>query len=461
MQQRGFESYSAVRGGTTDEQKQLPFVLTNEFRELWETANQRYVSWDDLDQFALPKGATKEQIWKTLTALRRHAGVLLPFRPFVSQSDGKMTWITPPHDMEQALVLLKTQGSSQTIEYQTYQALHESRKLSIILNEFVTTLAIDGYKVDFHEGLTGYLTQRTPSTAEDQALNTLIKTFFRAPTVLDEPITPQYLDQLNSAFQADTPSEASSIMLPQIEKARDRYLNQDYYTPEITKQTICDILNDQTLNPIIAELQAIYFFVGFRPYEHFNTSTALLLRRVYYERRNLGLLANMAIFTALSKWQHKAYNLDIPSHEHTLNPHDCGEGFDATEFTYCNILIYANELRLLQRKIAATQANITTACERIEASPLLNERQKAIVSKMIDNPFFTITIEQAAQNCRVSYSSARTDLLGLVRQGFLVLDCPDMANQAQVFRVGPNTIALLSTVNPRLFDPRINTNPDS
>lgn len=353
--------------------------------------------------------------------------------------------------MEQALVLLKTQGSSQTVEYQTFQSLHESRKLGILLNEFATTLAIDGYKIDVHEGLNGYLKQRPDRTPEEQALHKLIEVFLRTTPALDEPLTPEHLDALNAALQSASPSEVSDIMLPQIEKSRQTYLNKDYYTPEKTKQTICEILNDSTLNPIIAELQAKYFMVALRPYPSHNAATSLLLRKIYYEKRNLGLLANMAIFTALSAWQHNSYNLDIPSHDHTLRPHNCGEGFDATEFTYCNVLIYANELRRLQRKIAATQASIAAAREQVNASPLLSERQKLIVNKMIENPLYNITIEQAAQHCRVSYSSARTDLLGLVRQDFLVLDSPELANQAQVFRVGPATMALLGPANPKLY----------
>ena len=440
-----------------DEQNHFPFVLTDEFRKLWEAANQTYVGWEDLDKFNLPVGANKEQIWKTLTALRRHAGVCLPFRPYTPHSDGEVAWLTPPHDMDQALVLLKTQGSSRTVEYQTFAAFHESRKLSIMLNEFITALAVDGYKIDPHEGFAKYLTQQTPHTPEESALNTLVQAFFRTISLLDEPITPEYLDSLNALLIADEPSEESRIMLPLIESERDKYVNKDYYTPETTKQTICSILNDPALNPVVAELQVKYFLVAQKPYKQLNASTALLLRRVYYEKRNIGQLANLSTLTALSQWQHKAYSLDIPSHEHTLNPHDCGEGFDATEFTYCNVLIYANELRRLQRKIAATQVSITTAREQVEASPLLNKRQKDLINKMIENPLYNITIEQAAQMCHVSYSSARTDLLGLVKQGFFVLDCPDMANQAQVFRVGPSTISLLGMSYPRVLEPQATT----
>ena len=42
-----------------DEQNHFPFVLTDEFRKLWEAANQTYVGWEDLDKFNLPVGANK------------------------------------------------------------------------------------------------------------------------------------------------------------------------------------------------------------------------------------------------------------------------------------------------------------------------------------------------------------------------------------------------------------------
>ena len=215
-------------------------------------------------------------------------------------------------------------------------------------------------------------------------------------------------------------------MLAAIERNREQYLNLDYYTPQNTKGTICDILNDGALNPIVAELQARYFLISLTPYAAGNAATALLLRRAFREKHHLGLLACASTLAAIIAWQQGS----------------CGEGFDATEFTHYNLLVFANELRQLRQKIAGTERSLARVRERIAGAAFLNGRQKAIVAAMAENPFHATTIERATQEHEVSYSSARTDLMGLVRQGYARCERPDCANEPHVFCAGPRTLAL-------------------
>lgn len=440
----GFLPHSA-KGGNTNGEGSPPVVLTDEFRRIWEAANQSYLSWSDLDGFPLPQGASKQYVWKLVTTLRRHAGFALPFRPYVHTSDGESAWIAPTHDMERALALLKTQGNSQTVEYQTFAALPLSRKAAIMMDDIGAALTIDGYHVDASEGLSAYLARIPPQTPERVAMFSLIEQFLEPIVAAPDPITPVYLDSLNGLISAAPPSVglgASQPVLAHIEQHRSRYLNLDYYTPETVKHTICDILNDTALHPIVAELQARYFLIALTPYATGNAATSLLLRKTFLEKHNLGLLAHACTLTAITAWQQGSYDLNLPSYDAALSPHDCGEGFDATEFTHYNLLVFANELRQIRIKVARTEANLASVRERIAGAPFLNARQKLLVSQMAEDPFHATTIEQFAQKHDVSYSSARTDLIGLTQQGYAVCDRPESANEALTYRTGPKTLAL-------------------
>ena len=418
-------------------------VLTREFRALWEAANQSYLSWEGLDNFVLPAGTTKETVWKLITALRRHSGFTLPFRPYVPTSDGISAWIAPPHDMERALALLKTQGSSQTTEHRTLSALPLSRKAALMIDEFTAALAIDGYGTEGRAGLNAYLVGGPARTTADAALFQLIDAFFSVEALGPEPVTPADLDRINGIVEMLPPAPGrGGPVLAAIERNREQYLNLDYYTPQNTKGTICDILNDGALNPIVAELQARYFLISLTPYAAGNAATALLLRRAFREKHHLGLLACASTLAAIIAWQQGSYGLDLPDHDGALAPHDCGEGFDATEFTHYNLLVFANELRQLRQKIAGTERSLARVRERIAGAAFLNGRQKAIVAAMAENPFHATTIERATQEHEVSYSSARTDLMGLVRQGYARCERPDCSNEPHVFCAGPRTLAL-------------------
>ncbi len=417
-------------------------VLTREFRALWEAANQSYLSWEGLDNFVLPAGATKEAVWKLITALRRHGGFTLPFRPYVPTSDGISAWIAPPHDMERALALLKTQGSSQTTEHRTLSALPLSRKAALMIDEFAAALAIDGYGPEGRASLNAYLTRSAPRNPADAALFQLIDAFFSVEPLGPGPITPADLDRINGIFETPPGSGQQGPVLAAIERNREQYLNLDYYTPQNTKGTICDILNDPALNPIVAELQARYFLISLTPYAAGNAATALLLRRAFLEKHHLGLLACASTLAAIVAWQQGSYSLDLPNHDGALAPRDCGEGFDATEFTHYNLLVFANELRQLRQRIAGTERSLARVRERIAGAAFLNGRQKAIVAAMAENPFHATTIEEVSAGHEVSYSSARTDLMGLVRQGYARCERPDCANEPHVFCAGPRTLAL-------------------
>lgn len=417
-------------------------VLTREFRALWEAANQSYLSWEGLDNFVLPAGATKEAVWKLITALRRHGGFTLPFRPYVPTSDGISAWIAPPHDMERALALLKTQGSSQTTEHRTLSALPLSRKAALMIDEFAAALAIDGYGPEGRASLNAYLTRSAPRNPADAALFQLIDAFFSVEPLGPGPITPADLDRINGIFETPPGSGQQGPVLAAIERNREQYLNLDYYTPQNTKGTICDILNDPALNPIVAELQARYFLISLTPYAAGNAATALLLRRAFLEKHHLGLLACASTLAAIVAWQQGSYGLGLPDYDGALAPRDCGEGFDATEFTHYNLLVFANELRQLRQRIAGTERSLARVRERIAGAAFLNGRQKAIVAAMAENPFHATTIEEVSAEHEVSYSSARTDLMGLVRQGYARCERPDCANEPHVFCAGPRTLAL-------------------
>ena len=435
----------SAKGGITNGEGSPPVVLTDEFHRIWEAANRSYLSWSDLDGFPLPRGASKQYVWKLVTALRRHAGFTLPFRPYVHTSDGELAWIAPTHEMERALALLKTQGNSQTVEYQTFDALPLSRKAAIMIDDIGAALTIDGYRIDSREGLSAYLARTSPQTPEGIALFSLIECLLESIDAAPDPITPAYLDSLNgllAAGPAPLDPDANQPVLAHIEQHRSRYRNLDYYTPEAVKHTICDILNDTALHPIVAELQARYFLVALTPYAAGNAATSLLLRKAFLEKHNLGLLAHACTLTAITAWQQGAYDLNLPSYDAALSPHDCGEGFDATEFTHYNLLVFANELRQIRMKVARTEANLASVRERIAGAPFLNARQKLLVGQMAEDPFYATTIEQFAQRHDVSYSSARTDLIGLTQQGYAVCDRPESANEALTYRTGPQTLAL-------------------
>lgn len=434
-----------AKGGATNGEGSPPIVLTEEFRRLWEAANQSYLSWNALDGFPLPEGVSKQHVWKLITALRRHAGFALPFRPYVHTSDGKSAWIAPTHDMERALALLKTQGNSQTVEYQTFDALPVSRKAAIVIDDFTAALAIDGYRIDAREGLSAYLARVSPQTPGEAALFSLIEQFFATIEAPPDPITPDYLDMLNALLAEMPPSCDTSHARPilaHIEQHRSQYLNLDYYTPEAVKQTICDILNDSALHPIVAELQARYFLVALTPYDAGNAATSLVLRKTFLEKHCIGLLAHASTLAAITAWQQDSYDLNLPTYDAALSPHDCDEGFDATEFTHYNLLVFANELRQIRMKIARTEANLASVRDRIASASFLNNRQKLLVGQMAEDPFYSTTIEQFARRHDVSYSSARTDLIGITQQGYAVCDRPESANEAITYRTGPKTLAL-------------------
>jgi hypothetical protein len=82
----------------------------------------------------------------------------------------------------------------------------------------------------------------------------------------------------------------------------------------------------------------------------------------------------------------------------------------------------------------------------LHGSPLLNQRQLLVVRDALRDPGDHFTIAAQARRNRVTYESARSDLLGLERLGLFE---KHRVGKKYVFRPMPNLSQLLRTLSAR------------
>lgn len=94
-----------------DMNQMVPLVLSEEFLNIWREVNDRYVPWKEFKTFPMPEGVSVDTVWKATTALRRYAGIELPFVPFLPDSGKNVVWFSLPLESQEALQRIMSEAS--------------------------------------------------------------------------------------------------------------------------------------------------------------------------------------------------------------------------------------------------------------------------------------------------------------------------------------------------------------
>lgn len=402
--------------------------------------NGVYDHWDHVRHLTPPAGLTAERWWAGIKLAR--AGLERPVA--LADKAGKPFTVSLTSNMQRQLHFLDREaaGAIQASGLVDEDTTRKHYLMRSLIEEAMTSSQLEGASTTRQIAKEMLSTGRAPRDRSERMIHNNYAMMQSLRRRQADPLTIDSILEIHRELMdhaIDDPSQAGRLRT-----AEDNVVVQDRLDPEIVLhvppraaelpqrlQALCDFANardeGEFLHPIVRAI-ALHFQIGYdHPFCDGNGRTARAL--FYWSMLRSGYW--LSEYISISSVLKKAPAPYIRAYLYTER--------DGTDLTYfvahqLNVIIDAVEgLRgYLARKARERSQAETLLRPGSPLGALLNHRQRALLLHAIRNPesAYEIAGHQAAH--RVTYPTARADLLGLARLGLL-----DQARSGKAFVFTP------------------------
>ena len=384
--------------------------------------NDGYVHWNKLRYYQrLPEGFDAQTGWAAIAMSRLQQYQSLPLR----FNGAHLVYWNPPqhlawlHKIDQLgggmLGSQSLEGvSSGDSEQYLFNSLMEEAIASSQLEGAVTTRPVA--KKMLREG-------RKPRTKAERMIFNNYRAILRIRDCLHKELSPELLLELHSVITEGT-LETESLE-GHFRTAEEHVVVEDSSTHDVLHnppdavtlderiKEICTFANERSkpfVHPVTKAI-ILHFAPGYvHPFSDGNGRTAravfywFMLKHKYWLFEYLPI--SRLFLSAPAKYA-RAY---------LYTETDRG---DTTYFIHYNLKVVVQAIKDLHLYLADQQRQIAEAAKLLRDSPHLNHRQQSLIYHALKHSDFTYTVQQYRNTYKVSYATARADLISLADAGYL------------------------------------------
>ena len=382
----------------------------------------RYLHWDDLRRRPPPNEWTHEGWWLATSMARNTIARELPLRDV----GGQPFTFSNVDSIQEMVHVIDRQASGQILADEIVTNLRSSDRylVSSLAEEAIRSSQLEGASTTRRVAKELLQSGRPPrDTGERMILNNYeamqVATEFAAS---DEPLTPERVLDLHRIVTRDTldrEEDAGRLQTP--DDKRIKVIWHDgtiLHTPPPAAELpdrlsqLCAFANGESaegfIHPVVRAV-ILHFWIGHdHPFVDGNGRTARaifywsMLRSGYWLTQYLSI--SNILHQAPAKYA-RAYCLAETAHS------------DLTYFLVYQLEVIQRAIAGLEEYLARKMAETREIESLLHGNSDLNHRQLVIVNDAIRDPLEPFTIQAQARRHRVSYQTARTDLLGLEQLG--------------------------------------------
>lgn len=382
----------------------------------------RYLHWDDLRRRTPPAGLTHDEWWAGIK-LRR--GAMLSEFGLVGR-EGRPFRVAVPSVVQRGLHRVDKQTAGLVLfEEATPTSAHRDRYLmGTLMEEAITSSQIEGAATTRKVAKEMLRSGRPPTTRGEQMIVNNFRTMERIRELVDEPLTPELVRELQAEVTRDALDDPTAIGRL---RRRDEEISvvepegQVLHRPPDARElpqrlaALCEFANsddDQPfIHPVVRSILVHFWLAYDHPFVDGNGRTARALFYWSMLRREYWLFEFLSIsrIIAKAKVQYGRAFLHAETDEN-----------DATYFLIHQLGVIDRAIDDLHEYLRRKMHENKTLSSILRASVDLNHRQQALLTHALRHPETEYTIEGHRRSHGVSYQTARTDLLDLETRKLLV-----------------------------------------
>lgn len=386
-----------------------------------------YEHWDHLRHLAPPSGLGSHDWWAAIKIARSALKRDLPLR----EKDGRPFAVSVTPNMQRKLHFLDREAAGLILgaDQDDDASIRRRHLVRSLIEEAMTSSQLEGASTTRRVAKELLSTGRAPRDRSEQMIFNNYAAMQSLGGLRDQPLTVDMVLEIHRRLMRDALDEPDQA--GRLRTAEDNVIVQDRGDPTIVLhvpppaaelparlQALCDFANDRNegefLHPIVRAI-AIHFQIGYdHPFCDGNGRTARALFYWSMLRSDYWLSEYVSISSVLKKAQGRYVRAYL---------HSESDGADISYFV-------AHQLDVITQAVNSLRAYLARkGRERRQAEALLrpasrlgaalNHRQRALLLNALKHPDsdYAIAAHQAAH--RVTYATARSDLLGLAELGLL------------------------------------------
>jgi Fic family protein len=386
------------------------------------TPEGRYFHWDELRHRTPPEGLTHEEWWTGVKLARTQQMKAISL--FDKEGDPFRYWLPDPvlrllHEVDR-----EASGRIEMPEEVTNPATRDRYIINSLIEESITSSQLEGASTTTDVAKNMIRSGRRPTDKSEQMILNNYNAMRFVQENVGSPLTADMLFTLHRIVTAETlddPSRAGSLRTADDKIViEDPYGNLLHVPPAAAEleervRVMCAFANDRPdkafVHPVVRAI-ILHFWIGYdHPFLDGNGRTARAL--FYWSMLSQGYW--LTEYISISRVLKKAPARYGRSFLHTET--------DANDLTY--FILY--QLGVIRRAIDDLQDYLHRKISEVREvdallgqSENLNYRQLALLSHGLKHPGMRYTIQSHQRSHRISYQTARTDLLDLAERKLLL-----------------------------------------
>lgn len=395
--------------------------------EVGRDCDSEYLHWDKLKYKPLPEGVASHEDWWNITKFRRIS--VYRHLPLVAKDNTPfLYWL--PDSAQQKLHLVDQQASGriEIPELVTNTHGRDRYLVNSLIEEAITSSQLEGASTTRKVAKAMLREGRKPRDKSEQMIFNNYQALSFIRECVDSPLTNELIFELHKVVTRGTLNDSSDegrLRRPEekiaVYDARDDTLLHDPPPAAQLEErlaALCRFANDDNpagvfLHPVVRSI-ILHFMIGYdHPFVDGNGRTARALFYWSMARHRYWLMEYVSISTVLK--------IAPSQYARAYLYTECDDN-DVTYFIDFNLTIILRAIGKLQRYLS-TKAKEVKQVEQVLGTSIfarsLNDRQLALLSHAIRNPGSTYTMESHRESHRITYPTARADLLRLVELGLL------------------------------------------
>ena len=385
----------------------------------------QYRHWDTLRQIAPPEGLTHEAWWAAIKFARLQTRRFIPLR---DRRGNPFSYTMPAPVLEMLHEIDQNASGRIAMPDSTAIATPQTRSRylqSSLIEEAITSSQLEGAAATREQAKALLRSNRKPMNYAEWMILGNYRAMQLISSRKEQEMTPALVREIHQTIAAapfSPDADAPRVRKPgddvAVRDERNRLLHQPPDASEIPARmkALCAFANHNLqgkdfMHPVVRAVLLHFWLAYDHPFTDGNGRTARVL--FYWCMLKQGYW--LAEFISISSILRKASAAYVRSFLYTETDDN-----DLSYFLLAQLRVIRRAIGELHEYIKRKNRDIRETEQVMRASVGMNHRQTALLGHALRNPGFRYTIESHRHSHRVTYQTARTDLLGLSEKGLLL-----------------------------------------